>query len=163
MTAIGLDLSTLFFFGKSRCFPLNPQKVKLFAGFNTNHVCLPFSTTDPSFCFKLHKALGQNQWYHFGVGEFTTHFRTYFSGWIESDVHRGLTDLAFDPWPQEAYWSCMPCPRPGQEQRLRPGLQPGTGLKSSACWAVAHREVGMGQSFTTCGRQVLVYFCIYQC
>ena len=24
---------------------------------------------------------------HFGVGEFTTHFRTYFSGWIESDVH----------------------------------------------------------------------------
>ena len=22
-----------------------------------------------------------------GVGEFTTHFRTYFSGWIESDVH----------------------------------------------------------------------------
>ena len=24
----------------------------------------------------------QNQWYHFGVGEFTTHFRTYFSGWI---------------------------------------------------------------------------------
>ena len=25
---------------------------------------------------------GRNQWYHFGVGEFTTHFRTYFSGWI---------------------------------------------------------------------------------
>ena len=23
---------------------------------------------------------------HFGVGEFTTHLRTYFSGWIESDV-----------------------------------------------------------------------------
>ena len=22
---------------------------------------------------------------HFGVGEFTTHFRTYFSGWIELD------------------------------------------------------------------------------
>ena len=34
-------------------------------------------------------AVGQNQWYHFGVGEFITHFRTYFSGWIESDVHRG--------------------------------------------------------------------------
>ena len=32
------------------------------------------------------------------VGEFTTHFRTYFSGWIESDVHWGLTG-AFDPWP----------------------------------------------------------------
>ena len=24
-----------------------------------------------------------------GIGEFTTHFRTYFSGSIESDVHRG--------------------------------------------------------------------------
>ena len=29
---------------------------------------------------------------HFGVGEFTTHFRTYFSG--DWDVHWG-----FDPWP----------------------------------------------------------------
>ena len=28
-----------------------------------------------------------------------THFRTYFSGWIESDVHWGLTDLGFDPCP----------------------------------------------------------------
>ena len=34
-----------------------------------------------------------------GIGEFTTHFRTYFSGWIESDVHWGLTDLDLDPWP----------------------------------------------------------------
>ena len=34
------------------------------------------------------------------VGEFTTHFRTYFSGWIELDVHWGLTGtLGFDPWP----------------------------------------------------------------
>ena len=33
---------------------------------------------------------------HFGVGKFTTHFRTYSSGWIESDVHWGPTDLAFD-------------------------------------------------------------------
>ena len=31
------------------------------------------------------------------VGEFTTHFRTYFSGWIESDVHWGVR--GFDPWP----------------------------------------------------------------
>ena len=31
------------------------------------------------------------------VGEFTTDFRAYFSGWIESDVHCGLTDLDFDP------------------------------------------------------------------
>ena len=36
--------------------------------------------------FPLTLAVGQNQ-YHFGVGEFTTHFRTYFSGhW---DVHWG--------------------------------------------------------------------------
>ena len=27
-------------------------------------------------------AVGRNQWYHVGVGEFTTHFRTYFSGSI---------------------------------------------------------------------------------
>ena len=33
---------------------------------------------------------------HFGVGEFTTHFRTYFS-W-DWDVHWGY-DLDFDPWP----------------------------------------------------------------
>ena len=33
---------------------------------------------------------------HFGVGAFTTHFRTYFSGWIESDVHWGLADLGFE-------------------------------------------------------------------
>ena len=26
--------------------------------------------------------VGQNQWSHVGVGEFTTHFRTYLSGWI---------------------------------------------------------------------------------
>ena len=25
-------------------------------------------------------AVGQNQWYHFGVGEFTTHFSRDFSG-----------------------------------------------------------------------------------
>ena len=31
----------------------------------------------------------------------TTHFGTYFSGWIESDVHWGLTDLDFDPWWQK--------------------------------------------------------------
>ena len=30
-------------------------------------------------------------------GRCTTHFRTYFSG--DWDVHWGLTDLAFDPWP----------------------------------------------------------------
>ena len=31
-----------------------------------------------------------------GVGELTTHFRTYFSG--DGDVHWGY-DLDFDPWP----------------------------------------------------------------
>ena len=33
---------------------------------------------------------------HFGLGEFTTHFRTYFSG--DWDVHWGY-DLDFDSWP----------------------------------------------------------------
>ena len=44
-----------------------------------------------------HLAVGQNQCYHFGVGEFTTHFRTYFSGWI--GMFTGLRALDFDPWP----------------------------------------------------------------
>ena len=35
---------------------------------------------------------------HFGVGEFTTRFRTYFSG--DWDVHWGR-DFGFDPW---SYW-----------------------------------------------------------
>ena len=41
-------------------------------------------------------AVGQNQWYHFGLGEFT-HFRTYFSGWIGSCSLGANRD--FDPWP----------------------------------------------------------------
>ena len=36
---------------------------------------------------------------HFGVGEFTTHFRTDFSG--DWDVHWEY-DLAFHPWPPDA-------------------------------------------------------------
>ena len=43
----------------------------------------------------LHGCGGQNP-YHFGIGEFTTHFRTYFSG--DWDVYWGY-DLDFDPWP----------------------------------------------------------------
>ena len=36
------------------------------------------------------------------IGEFTTHFRTYFSGWTESNAHWGVTGiLDFDPWPGE--------------------------------------------------------------
>ena len=31
---------------------------------------------------QTHLAMIQNQWYHFGIGEFTTHFGTYCSGWI---------------------------------------------------------------------------------
>ena len=43
--------------------------------------------------------VGQNQWYPFGVGEFTTHFRTYFSGWIRSRSLGANRALDFDPWP----------------------------------------------------------------
>ena len=42
-------------------------------------------------------AVGQNQWYHFGVGEFTTHFRTYVSGWI--GMFTGGT--GFNAWPYD--------------------------------------------------------------
>ena len=30
-------------------------------------------------------AVGQNQWYHLGVGEFTTHFSLFL--WLDGDVH----------------------------------------------------------------------------
>ena len=43
-------------------------------------------------------AVGQNQWYRFGVGEFTTHFRLPISVVRLVDVYWGLTDLAFDPY-----------------------------------------------------------------
>ena len=44
---------------------------------------------------------------HFGVGEFTTQFRTYFSG---EDVHcHWGYDLAFDPWPCVALSLQPPC------------------------------------------------------
>ena len=44
-------------------------------------------TGSPQF---LDLAMVQNQWYHVGVGEFTTHFRTYFSGWIGALTHGHL-------------------------------------------------------------------------
>ena len=39
-------------------------------------------------------------------GEFTTYFRTHFSGWIESDVHRGY-DLGFEK-PMAIYLGSQP-------------------------------------------------------
>ena len=39
--------------------------------------------------------MGQNQWYHFGVG--APPVLVFFSR--DWDVHWGLTDLGFDPWP----------------------------------------------------------------
>ena len=44
---------------------------------------------------------------HFGIGEFTTHFRTYFSGWIESDVHLGY-NLDFEKPIAASDWNCPP-------------------------------------------------------
>ena len=58
-------------------------------------MCRPLTGEEPHFSL-LANGCGSNQWYHFGVGKFTTHFRTYFSG--DWDVHRGY-DLDFDPWP----------------------------------------------------------------
>ena len=43
---------------------------------------------------RLDAAVGQNQWYHFGVGALP--ILVYFDG--DWDVHRGY-DLDFDPWP----------------------------------------------------------------
>ena len=36
----------------------------------------------------------KNQWYHFGVGEFTTNFSLF--QWLDWNVHWGLTDLDFE-------------------------------------------------------------------
>ena len=47
---------------------------------------------------------------HFGIGEFTTHFRTYFSG--DWDVHRGHGSSEHAPLPAKEFfswlnlWSC---------------------------------------------------------
>ena len=46
--------------------------------------------------WRTYVAMLQNRHY-FGIGEFTTHFRTYFSGWI--GMFTGGYDLDFDPWP----------------------------------------------------------------
>ena len=67
------------------------------------------------------------------VGEFTTHFRTYFSGWIESDVHWGYGILDFDPWPPEAgpasptSWPCGGS-QVGSEERASSPLDGCSGL-----------------------------------
>ena len=64
---------------------------------------LPFNTSKKMDPPTKKRAAGQGSKpmvSHFGVGEFTTHFRTYFS-W-DWDVHWGY-DLDFDPWPCE-WW-----------------------------------------------------------
>ena len=48
---------------------------------------------------------------HFGVGEFTTHFRTYFRGG-DYDVHCKY-DLDLVPWPH-AFWAVERHPSPVQ-------------------------------------------------
>ena len=67
--------------------------------------------------------MGQNQWYHFGVGEFTAHFRTYFL-WLGWDVHWNATHGH-----QKRGWPCRgPGQRvQGQRQILGPELPPQQG------------------------------------
>ena len=74
-----------------------------------------------------YEAVGQNQWHHFGVSGFTTHFRTYFS-W-DWDVHWGY-DLAFYPWPRGGQRDSECQPSPSQlspwatkARLVRPGLR----------------------------------------
>ena len=52
-------------------------------------------------------AVGQNQWYHFGVG--APPILVYFSG--DGDVHWG-DDTDFDPWPYDdiSLWAQLPMP-----------------------------------------------------
>ena len=41
-----------------------------------------------------HVAGGQSQWYRFGVGEFTTHFRAYFSGGLNRMLFWGFGSVS---------------------------------------------------------------------
>ena len=56
-------------------------------------------------------AVGQHQCYHFGVGEFTTHFRTYVSGWIGTftGAYGVLTHGHVGPCPNFRKPRCRSC------------------------------------------------------
>ena len=82
------------------------QKWRLFCGFSLKHNPRGCRTL-PKY-FGMHLAMRQKPMgSHFGVGEFTTHARTYLSG--DWDVLQGY-DLGFDPQP------LLTMPMPGPEQ-----------------------------------------------
>ena len=71
---------------------------------------------------------------HFGVGEFTTHFRTYFSG--DWDVHWGY---GFEPWP----WDFIPVGKANSEEVKRPLATYQLGRSSRLDWSIQfEREFG---------------------
>ena len=96
--------------------------------------------------------VGKHQWYHFGVGEFTTDFRTYFSGWIESDVHWGY-DLDVEPWPSSPLplgfgRRSVPQPPAMVSWRMPPSAAagtPGAGLKPPPKASFPEEPGGFGE------------------
>ena len=81
--------------------------------------------------------------FHFGV----THFRTYFSGWIESDAPWGLTDLDFDPQPNGSVPSSPQSPQgatrlPTADCRPRRRLHFREGLLGALGVPVQHHHAG---------------------
>ena len=86
--------------------------------------------------------MGQNQWYHIGVGEFTTHFRSYFSrDWlITGGTIRILTH-------GKVSRQLPPSTQPTQDARRGPSAAPPGSLRAPgharvrlsgpcACWLV---------------------------
>ena len=90
----------------------------------------------------LHLAVGQNQWYNFGVGECTAHFRTYFSGWIESDVHWGLTGILTHG---HFFWVRVPIPLNSTNKNMVPWFPDGLGASEH----VSFLPLGLKRNLTT--------------
>ena len=100
-------------------------------------------------------AMGQNQWYHFGVG--APLILVYLSG--DSDAHWGY-DLEFDPWPHDTLQSaiaklsrstfrrpfCEPCsqpfPAPFSQQS-----QPASPFCRATCRTMPLLDVVLDRSF----------------
>ena len=59
---------------ETSCFPVGTICWSAFQGYE--HLCAMLVASEQ----KNNVAVGQHCWYHFGIGEFTTHFRTDFSG-----------------------------------------------------------------------------------
>ena len=90
--AVVLDMASSSHFHVPSSLRLEPLAQKLIRAKTDSGIDEGLGDSQPS-TLVVKTVLGSRCWL---VGEFTTHFSTYFSG--DWDVHWGY-DLAFDPWP----------------------------------------------------------------